>query len=90
MAASLLLAQTAVEIEDEDESVDAHASVSSRFAHKVVFQVWGEDGELHYIGIRMSYLKWETGEVFYPMPPSFSLARCSACRSISRPKGFVT
>ena len=45
-AAALLLAQTAVEIEDEDESVDAHASVSSRFAHKVVFQVWGEDGEL--------------------------------------------
>ncbi len=45
-AAALLLAQTAVEIEDEEDSVDAHASVSSRFAHKVVFQVWGEDGEL--------------------------------------------
>lgn len=45
-AAALLLAQTAVRIEDEDDLESVHASVSRRFAHKVVFQVWDDEGEL--------------------------------------------
>lgn len=44
-AASLLIAQTALELEDEEELQDTHAPTLHRYARKVAFQVW-IDGRL--------------------------------------------
>jgi hypothetical protein len=41
-AASLLIAQTALELEDEEELQDTHAPTLHRYARKVAFQVWVE------------------------------------------------
>jgi two-component system, OmpR family, sensor histidine kinase QseC len=43
-AAAMLIAQTAVEIEEPEELGDTHAPLTHRYARHVVFQVW-EDGD---------------------------------------------